>query len=188
MTVELTIQHMFDTYPGLFKERADCLDHLFCAIGNGYCWENGELVYYHLSKSEIKALESHLVDGKAFQHNKLSLRAESQMYEQERIAEGWYEKHKERYPDEDIEHLKEVRQKTISKLPDDIYYKEPNRMKRWYFYINIPGREYIDFHEKFAYLFNYPENIKQDWKEAIEECKRLLIEDGFQLPKTIRKD
>ena len=183
MNVELTIQHMYDTYPALFKERADCLDHLFCGIGNGYDWVNGELVYYDLSEDEIKALETHLVGGKAFQHNKLSLRAESQMYEQERIANGWYEEYKERYPDEDIEHLKAIRQKTIEKLPDDVYYQEPERRKRWYFYINIPGREYIDFHERFAYLFNYPENIKPDWLEAINECRQMLIDDGFILPR-----
>lgn len=183
MNVELTMQHMYDTYPGLFKERADCLDHLFCGIGNGYDWVDGELVYYDLSEDEIKTLETNLVDGKAFQHNKLSLRAESRMYERERIANGWYEEYKERYPDEDIEHLKTVRQKTLEKLPDDIYYKEPERKKRWYFYVNIPGREHIDFHERFAYLFNYPENIKPDWFEAINECRQMLIDDGFILPR-----
>lgn len=184
MNVELTIQDCFDNYPGLFKERADVLNHLFCVIGNGYEWENGELVdNYMPTNSEIKDLESHLVDGKAFQHNKLSLRAESQLYEQERIANGWYEEYLKRYPDEDIEHLKSIRQKTIAKLPDDEYYQEPNRMKRWYFYINIPGKEYVDFHENFAFLFNYPDDIKPDWKAAIEECRKLLIEDGFELPR-----
>ena len=67
MNVELTIQHMYDNYPCLFKERADCLDHLFCGIGNGYDWVNGELVCYNLSEAEIKALEAHLINGKAFQ-------------------------------------------------------------------------------------------------------------------------
>lgn len=190
MNVELTIQKMFDSYPTLFKERADCLNHLFCTIGNGYEWVNGELIaiascgYDVLTKEEIANLASRLVDGKAYQYNKLSLRAESQLYEDERIAEGWYEEYKKRYPDEDVDRLKEVRQRTINKLPDDIFYKEPVRKKRWCFYVNIPGHERIDFCTRFAFLFNYPDNIKPDWKEAIEECKRLLIEDGFELPET----
>ena len=183
MNVELTIQDCFDNYPGLFKERVDVLNHLFCVIGNGYDWKNGELVDNVTTRDEKKALKAHLVNGKAFQHNKLSLRAESQLYEQERIENGWYEDYLRRYPDEDIEHLKAVRQKTIAKLPDDVYYHEPDRKKRWYFYINIPGREYIDYHENFAYLFNYPDDIKPDWKAAIEECRQLLIEDGFELPR-----
>ena len=183
MKVELTIQNMFNKYPTLFKERADCLDHLFCCIGNGYEWKNGELVQiFSDGNLDINHLQSCLVDGKAYQHNKLSLRAESQRYEDERIAEGWYETYVEKYPDEDIDELKQIRQRMINRLPDDVYYREPIRKKRWYFYVNIPGREDIDFYEDFAKLFNYPDNIKPDWKEAIEECRRLLIEDGFELP------
>ena len=51
------------------------------------------------------------------------------------------------------------------------------------FYINIPGQERIDFCEKYAYLFNYPDDIKPDWLAALNECRTLLIEDGFNLPK-----
>lgn len=32
------------------------------------------------------------------------------------------------------------------------------------------------------YLFDYPEDIKDDWKAAIEECKKLLRKDGFDIP------
>lgn len=183
MNVELTIQDCYNSYPCLFKERADVLNHLFCVIGNGCKWVNGELVEYELSEDEVKILEAHLVDGKAFQHNKLSLRAESKLYEDKRIAEGWYEEWHRRHPDDDIEEMKSIRQKKISKLPDDVYYKEP-RKKRWYFYVNSPDGEYIDFCENFAFLFNYPDDIKADWRDAIEECKRMLTEDGFELPFT----
>jgi hypothetical protein len=184
VNVELTIQEMFDNYPTLFKERADCLNHLFCVIGNGYKWVNGELVLISNkpTKEYIDSLACKLINGKAYQYNKLSLRAESQYYEKERIAEGWYEEYHDRYPDENIDRLKAIRQNTINKLPDDVYYKEPIRKKRWGFYVNIPGHEEIDFHENFAKLFNFPDNIKPDWKEAIEECRQLLIEDGFELP------
>ena len=182
MNVELTMQAMFDLYPTLFKERADCLNHLFCTIGNGFKWVNGELVFREFHPKYINKLESHLVHGKAFQHNKLSLRAESQLYEDDRISNGWYEEWKERHPDEDIVKLKEVRQRTIDKLSDNEYYRESNRKKRWGFYVNIPGHEQINFCEKWAFLFNYPDDIKPDWKEAIEECKKLLLEDGYELP------
>lgn len=189
MNVELTIQEMFDEYPTLFKERADCLNHLFCCIGNGYKWINGELVeaFDDHTNRDINQLQSRLINGKAHQHNKMSLRAESQHYENERIADGWYENFAKSYPDEDILHLKEVRQKIINNLPDDVYYKEPIRKKRWSFYVNIPGQEQIHFPIDFAFLFNYPVNIKPDWKDAIEECRQLLIEDGFELPENNTK-
>ncbi len=179
MNVELTMQEMFDRYPTLFKERADCLSHLFCVIGNGYEWYKGELILLRqeeCSKSEIKTLENHLVNGKAFQHNKLSLKAEAIYYEKANDDDGFYD----RFAPEEREEFKKARMKTISKLPDDIYYKYP-RKKRWGFYVNIPKHERIDYHKDYAFLWNYPENIKPDWLAAIEECKALLKEDGFEV-------
>jgi hypothetical protein len=44
------------------------------------------------------------------------------------------------------------------------------------------GYNKIDAQAKYAFLFNYPKDIKADWEEAIQECKNLLIEDGFELP------
>lgn len=35
---------MMDFYPDIFPTRKHCLDHLFCTLGNGYKWVNGELV------------------------------------------------------------------------------------------------------------------------------------------------
>lgn len=44
MRVEDTLQYMADFYPDIFPTRKHCLNHLFCVIGNGYEWVNGELV------------------------------------------------------------------------------------------------------------------------------------------------
>lgn len=44
MTAENTIQWMMDFYPDLYPTRKHCLNQLFCVIGNGYKWINGELV------------------------------------------------------------------------------------------------------------------------------------------------
>ena len=44
MRAEDTLQFMADFYPSIFPTRKHCLNHLFCAIGNGYRWVKGELV------------------------------------------------------------------------------------------------------------------------------------------------
>lgn len=44
MRAEDTLQFMADFYKGLFPTRKHALNHLFCTIGNGYEWINGELV------------------------------------------------------------------------------------------------------------------------------------------------
>ena len=42
--------------------------------------------------------------------------------------------------------------------------------------------EYVNFCENYAFLFNYPDNIKPDWLEALNECRKLLTDDGYNLP------
>lgn len=44
MRAEDTLQYMADFYPDIFPTRKHCLNQLFCVIGNGYKWINGELV------------------------------------------------------------------------------------------------------------------------------------------------
>lgn len=166
---------MFDDYPTLFKDRSDCLNQLFCVIGNGYEWYNGELVEDAdaYSKEEIKIIKNHLVDGKAFQHNRLSLRAEALEY---------YRRRMEKHPEECYNNALSIKldEEYFNSIPDDQYHKHERR-KRWYFYVNIPGHERIDYHKEFAYLWNYPEDIKPDWLAALEETKALLREDGFDV-------
>lgn len=175
MKVELTIQEMFDNYPTLFKDRADCLNHLFCVIGNGYDWVNGELVEgpEDYSAEEQKYFEDRLKEGKAFQYNKMSLRAEALEYYRRRM-----EKHPEECSNNALS--RKLDEEYFNSIPDDQYHKYERR-KRWYFYINIPGHERIDYHYEYSYLWNYPEDIKPDWLAAIEETKVLLREDGFDI-------
>lgn len=44
MRAEEELQFMADFYPDIFPTRKHCLNHLFCVIGNGYKWINGELI------------------------------------------------------------------------------------------------------------------------------------------------
>lgn len=44
MKAEDTLQKMIDLFPDLFPTRKHALDQLFCVIGNGFTWLNGELI------------------------------------------------------------------------------------------------------------------------------------------------
>lgn len=77
---------MADFYPDIFPTRKHALDHLFCVIGNGYKWINGELVYE---------------DGKYENRYKLCEHIERAEFSNEDL---WYESYKffhELYKDED---------------------------------------------------------------------------------------
>lgn len=41
--------------------------------------------------------------------------------------------------------------------------------------------KWSEFSKEYSKLYNYPKNIKPDWKALIEECKKLLREDGIEI-------
>lgn len=53
MTVETTLQDMFDGYPNLFSNRQECFNHLFMTVGCGYRWKFGQLVENGYENKEI---------------------------------------------------------------------------------------------------------------------------------------
>lgn len=174
MNVEMTIQRMYDKFPKLFKNRADCYNRLFCQPGNGYAWDHGELVpivvlEHNYTPEEIARVEKKCVDrfvnGRAFQHKLMSLRDEAITTTLEKIRE-------------DPNYAFKVNWKKIDEAPDDKYHRRA-RARRWYFYDDI--RNEVDFCADRAMLFNPPDDIKPDWAAAIEECKQMLREDGYDI-------
>lgn len=155
MKLETMIQYMFDNFPLIFKDRRDCLDHLFCTIGNGLYWVDGQLVDPYVDPSIESELECRLVGGKAHQYNKLSIRGEYTYINQLSVKEE----------------LRTLRERYILSLPDNKYYTRPRRM-RWTMFI-------CGFSTLYAYMFNFPEDIQPDWMAGIEECKALMMMDGY---------
>lgn len=103
MTAENTLQWMMDFYSDLFPTRQSCLDHLFCVIGNGYEWVNGELVCEdHLSrryemKEEIIHAEAWHEDlYKTHEKMELELAKKIPNYKPNlKYSHHWYPLHKE---------------------------------------------------------------------------------------------
>ena len=180
MNVEMTLQRMYDKFPKLFKNRADCYNRLFCEPGNGYDWDNGELVpivvmQRSYTPEEIERVESkciaRFVNGKAFQHKLMSIRDEMITTTMERIRK-------------DPAYAYKVNWQAIDDAPDDVYHRR-ERARRWYFYNDISNE--VDFCEDHVKLFNVPADIKPDWAAAIEECKQMLREDGYDVDSVQKK-
>lgn len=153
MTFEQTIQAMYDHYPCLFQDRADCLNHLFCTIGNGTTWNNGELV-----DPTLQAPVHQLTNGKAKQYQQLTLRDQARIYLQTTECKP--------------QCLQTINtEEYLKTIPDDRHHRKP-RSQRWYF-------RKAGICTDYAQLFNVPTDIKPDWKSGIHECIQLLVEDGF---------
>ena len=137
MRAEDTLQYMADFYPDIFPTRKHCLDHLFCVIGNGYEWVNGELVDD---------------DNKYVKRYKL------------------------RKPIKKAEFWREETWNQTNKFYGDLHnLDEKQKIPMQYNF------EWYPLSKKYSALFTYPEDIKDDWKELLEECKTLLIADGIDL-------
>ena len=46
---------------------------------------------------------------------------------------------------------------------------------------SVPLDRWIRLSKKYSKLYTAPENITDDWKAVLEECKQLLINDGVKL-------
>ena len=136
MRAEDTLQYMADFYPQLIPTRKHALNDLFCVIGNGYDWVNGELVND---------------DNRYVKRYKLRnpIKKAEFRYEQDWLR--FYKFYKKLYED------------TNEKIPFEYNFE-------WY-----------PLSKTYSYLFNYPDDIKDDWRALLEECKQLLIEDGIDL-------
>ena len=132
MRAEDTLQFMMDFQGSLFHSRQKCLDQLFCTIGNGYSWVDGELVEDSL---DTKTLLSR-----------------------------W----KLTAPIEHAEPTWGVSE--LGKMKEDILKKRDIKDQKWY-----------PLSKEYSYLYNYPDDIKPDWKALIEECKQMLIDDGIEI-------
>lgn len=136
MRAEDTLQYMADFYPKLFPTRKHALDQLFCVVGNGYDWVNGELVDD---------------DNKYEKRYKLIKPIEKAEFRNE---EYWL---------------------NMNKFCRELYENTNNRIPYEYDF------EWYPLSKTYSYLFNYPDDIKDDWRALLEECKQLLIEDGIDL-------
>ena len=46
---------------------------------------------------------------------------------------------------------------------------------------NIDLLYMYELSKEYSYLYNYPENIKEDWMKILEETKEYLKEDGIEV-------
>lgn len=140
MKAEATLQYMSDFYPRIFPTRKHALNQLFCVLGNGMEWVNGELINK---------------DSKYLKRYKMIEEIERAEFPDEN---QWNEMH-DFYVD-----LYESCDKN-EKIPIEYQFE-------WYpLCTGNHGSK----------LYNYPEDIKPDWKALIEECKELLRKDGIHV-------
>lgn len=120
MRAEDTLQFMMDFQGDVFCSRQSCLNHLFCVVGNGYDWVNGELV--------------------------------ENSYDTKLLLSRW-------------------------KLVKPIERAEPTETTQMIYKPTM----WSTLSKEYSKLYNYPQDIKPDWLEILEECKQMLIADDIEV-------
>ena len=151
LTLEERIDISLQLYPSLFKDRYSVLEHLFLVTGNGYEWENGELV-----------------DGLVV----------TSVSDKKRLIQEHYENDVNRHirlTGMDEESANELRKsiKTKKGIADYIEQNRKNRAKREEFYKKNVSSEIFPFCLKYlsryADILSIPPDVKPEYLQAAKE-------------------
>lgn len=155
MNLEETIQSCFDNYPTLYQTREQVLNQLFCVIGNGYEWINGELV----NDNDKKPINN-LYNGKAKQYNI--------------ITKGKYRKMLFDEIKSDKENYKILTDilKEKGKTLEDKFLTPKSDDNELQFKID---KSIYPLCIEYSKMFNYPNDIKEDWLNGIRETYEYII-------------
>lgn len=157
MKPERTIQEMYDRWH--YTSRQDALNQLFCVLGNGYEWKEGELVDSSILY-EYDSLSDALVELPFEKDTAPDIISKAPITDEEAEIQRqqWIEQ---------FAKLKCVCNKSLSY--EDALKTTLENTHKWY-----PL-------SKLAHICNLPEDITPEWKAVAEECKAMLKKDGIDI-------
>lgn len=167
MRLEETIQFLYDQYPGLFSSRKEALDQLFCSIGNGYDWDNGQLVASEDIPADLVLILGE--DGKA-KRSMERLKAKQESY-------------KEEFRERQQREQQLLLNKGLSQdVADDMYPMDEAHLQAFAErMVSLKANE-GDYQfsplSEYSKLFLLPADIQEDWLVGAKETIVLLKEDG----------
>lgn len=157
-TFKQTLKHGLLKYPTIFPNPVNVLEHMFCVIGNGYEWKNGELVD-RCSEVDFDNL--------------------TMKYPEERELDPEIERIHASVENKTGNKLKDkarlVQMKWIADNIDAVLEANPTNV----YFGNAPHGHYFTKGICLAYAkaFHFPDNIKKDWAEALYEfCQYWLVQ------------
>lgn len=156
MTVKDTIKSMITMHPRLFSTKLSVYNHLFLTNGNGFRWENGELI----SKNGEKNCS--IEDG-------LEALFNGQL--QYDCLKGYLNITTD---SEDIINYFKRRNKEKLELAKVIINYEKITNEKLY----LTHKEVLYPLCKYSKILNIPDDIKDDWKDAIKEFLDFIMTSG----------
>ncbi len=152
-TVEETVRNSLLDYPTLFSNRTEIFHHLFCVIGNGYEWNDGELVNgYRMDDGLVEEYEREPCSVKD---------------EEEQMKE-----YNEQYSKDLYEFLEPALRIQIRKDNAKFEFHKDNID----LLVKIVGNiDWIYPMCEYSRLMNIPDDVKDDWLEAAEQMATYVV-------------
>lgn len=173
MTLKNTVRNMILAYPALFRNALEAYNHLFCVIGTGYEWKNGQLV------DTIEHKTNQVLDYK----NTVVENIRKQLSPRDVLFGGMLSKIDNYvYEETDVEVLKKKISETITKeiefiseqiASEIISEDEVNRrlndfsmLKTTRVIGDSPWKVYPVSY--YSALYTFPHDVKRDWLDGIK--------------------
>lgn len=194
MKVKDAVKASLMLYPTIQKTKLDVYEHMFLVIGNGYDWVNGELVAEKRVPTVQEAIEKELNDN--FQYDlirdynvswnlnefAIEVQEEGELID-ESTKDSITEKYAQKITDRFKKHL-ETKNRNIQIIlnakkiaEEELHYVEDTETAERAKFVN-ETKELYPLIEKYSYLLNTPDDIKDDWRDAIIEfCDYLLTSE-----------
>ena len=196
-SVEQTVRNDLLLWPSILVNRFNVLHHLFCVIGNGFEWKDGELVESGLKESKEFSIE----DGiKKIIDDGLSIN-ELTAY----IYLGMCSNDNEKIPSIILEKLQNVanteRERIINKINDmvaltfriderqaDMSY--PSYERYPYHTVELYKESKVEFYPicEYSRICNLPDNIKPDWLIAARDMYNFIIHNPQYIDERFKED
>lgn len=162
MKPDKLIKRMLISYPSLFTNKQSCLNHLFLTNGNGYEWENGELV----SDVDNKENENYIENGikRRFNFFRNALSVSWNMLKRTDTSEN----------DFDIEFIKSFIENGLQRLEEDMIECTPKNLNYRFNDMAILKDSSLYPLSIYAKILNIPEDITPEWRKCAKDYYEFL--------------
>lgn len=170
-TAERTIILCLSKWRSIFPSYASVLNHMFCVIGNGYEWVNGELVTDPIES------ENYILTCKRDSTfmKRLILDIEKKNLEDEQRDKAW------------LDGLPSLVRNELKKVSFDNYRSvyEPEDIEKRLGIVDISANDVYPLSERFSHMFTIPENATMPFKKLCLQAINMVIQakpEGNRFP------
>lgn len=172
MIVKDTLKEMVLTYPRIFNSKLSLYNHLFLTVGNGYVWLNGELCDRH---DEGIVLKNSTIDNEIIEISIEKVLNDDFSYDLMETYLDYCEDTKSI-----INYFRMINKKNLNQIKTILNVDNIINENLEYSLLKKQDEEMLG--EPFLYplsqysaILNIPNDIKNDWKEAIKEFYNFIL-------------